>query len=118
MQFLKHFLIRLLIVAVPLTALYFYAQMAFKANRQKEHPTDVGLGIALLLCAVLMVLGIALLTDLIVRIAKKQYTVALSNIPFLLLFLIPILYIACNMSSYCEDCFCNWVIETYKKFNL
>lgn len=114
MDILKNFLIRLLLIALPLIGFYFYSEMAFEANRQKEHPTDVGLGIALLLFFILVLISIGLTVDLIVRIKRKQYKTALTDIPFLMLFSIPILYINCQMGSYCEDCFCSWFFEAFK----
>ncbi len=114
MKTLKAFLIRLLIIGLPLLGLYFYAQMAFEANSKKEHPTDAGLGIAILLFNLLLIIVIGLIVDLIKRLKRKQYNIALTNVPFLLLFSIPILYIHCQMSSYCEDCFCSWFIDFIK----
>jgi purine-cytosine permease-like protein len=85
-------LIRFLIVAVPLLLLYFYAQMAFKANRQREHPTDAGLGIAFLLVFILTALFIGFVADFIKCLRRKQYQTVWIDFGFLLLFTIPILY--------------------------
>ena len=115
MNVLKNFIIRILVVGIPLIGLYYYSQIVFEANRRREHPTDAGLGIALLLFALLLLLSIGLIVDLVIRIKKKEYKIALTNIPFLIIFLIPILYINCQMGDYCEDCFCSWLIEKIKK---
>lgn len=114
MIILKNFLIRLVIIAIPLLGWYFWSEYAFEVNRNKEHPTDVGLGMALVICFLLIVMCVGLLIDFIVRIKNKQYQIAITNIPFLLLFSIPILYINCQFGSYCEDCFCSWFIEFVK----
>lgn len=106
MKITKHIIIRILAVAIPLLLLYFYSEMAFEANRQREHRTDVGLGIAFLLVFILIILMVGFITDSIVRIYKKQYSIALINIPFLLLFLIPVLYISCQFSSEAFYCQC------------
>lgn len=106
MKITKHIIIRILAVAIPLLLLYFYSEMAFEANRQREHRTDVGLGIAFLLVFVLIILMIGFITDSIIRIYKKQYSIALINVPFLLLFLIPVLYISCQFSSEAFYCQC------------
>lgn len=111
--FLKHFLIRLLIISIPLGILYGYSQMAFEANRQKEHTTDVGLGVAIILFFLLCFMAIGLIADFIIRLRTKQKTIALSNLPFLALFSIPILYIHCQMGDYCENCFCSWFINLF-----
>ncbi|WP_312393227.1 hypothetical protein [Chryseobacterium sp.] len=112
MKYFKLFFIRLIIVVIPLSALYFYAQMAFESNRKKEHPTDVGLGIAILLFFILLFLSIGFLIDFIKNILKKEYKIALLNIPFLLFFLLPILYIGCQMTG--SGCFCSWIINVVK----
>lgn len=111
MTIFKLFLKRFLIVAIPLLLLYGYAQLAFETNRKSEHPTDVGLGIALLLGFIFLLFFIGFAIDTIIRIKKKQYRTMLINAVFLLIFLLPILYIKCQMTTYCEECFCRWIIE-------
>lgn len=110
MKLLKAFLLRLMIVVIPLLVLYCYAQIAFKANREKEHPTDAGLGIVVLLAFILIILFVGFLVDLLVRLSRKEYKIALINIPFLIPFIIFIVYIACLMAS--RECFCGWLIDT------
>ena len=114
MKLLKSFCIRFLIISIPLAGLYFFAQTAFENNRKSEHPTDVGLGVAILFAFILIILFGGFFIDLIVKITKKQYDVAFLNTLFLLLFSLPILYISCRMSSYCESCFCSWIIDVFK----
>ena len=106
MKITKHIIIRILAIAIPLLLLYFYSEMAFEANRQLEHRTDAGLGIAFLLVFVLIILLVGFITDSIIRIYKKQYSIALINVPFLLLFLIPVLYISCLFSREAFYCQC------------
>lgn len=107
MKITKHILIRILAVAIPLLLLYFYSEMAIETNRKREHRTDVGLGIAIIFVFVLIILMIGFITDFVIRISKKQYSIAVIDVPFLILFLVPVLYISCQFSSeafYCE-CF-------------
>ena len=115
MKILQKFLVRILIAGVPLIGLYFYSKIAFEANTKREHPTDVGLGIGFLLFAILVLMSFGFIVDFIIRIKNKQYETSLINIPFLIIFSFPILYIKCQMSSYCKDCFCSWIIEIIKK---
>ena len=110
MKLLKAFLIRLLIVAVPLILLYIYSIIALEANRKKEHPTDAAMGIILLLAFILFLLFIGFMFDLIKRLVKKEYKTALINIPFLIPFGVFIVYIGCLMSS--RECLCGWLIKT------
>lgn len=109
MKLNKPILTRLLIVAVPLLGLYGFAQMAFRANRLKEHPTDAGLGIAFLLVFILLILFFGFVVDVILRIKRKQRSLALIDAVFLLLFMIPVLYIGCLIAS--RDCLCKWLID-------
>ncbi|TDQ06238.1 hypothetical protein [Pedobacter metabolipauper] len=110
MKLLKPFLKRFFLVAVPILAVYLFAQMAAKENRRSEHPTDVGLGIAFLLVFIFIVMFVAFIADLIIRIRGKQVSLAWMDAGFLLLFSIPITYIGCLIAS--RDCFCKWVIDT------
>lgn len=112
MKLLKAFAIRLLIVAIPLLLLFLYAQIAFKANREREHPTDVGMGIVILLAFILIFMFIGFTIDIIFRLTKKDYKIALINLPFLIPFAIFIVYIGCLMSS--RECICGWLIDTIK----
>ena len=92
MEIFKSFLKRLLIVAIPLLGLYYFSELAFESNRQKEHPTDVGLGIAIFLFFILFLLFLGFFIDTIIRIVKKDHKTILINVIFLLPFLILILY--------------------------
>ena len=99
MEIFKKFLKRLLIVAIPLLGLYYFSELEFEANRQKEHPTDVGLGIAIFLFFILFFLFLGFAIDTIVRIVKKEHKTVLINIIFILPFLFLILFIATLMSG-------------------
>lgn len=113
MKTLKHFLIRLLIILVPLVGSYFYAQIAFEENRQREHRTDAGFGIAFLLIFFLFILFVGFLFDFIIKLRTKQFKIVWIDLSFLLIFTIPIMYLVCLMTS--RDCFCSWIIETIGK---
>ncbi|MFV0539822.1 MAG: hypothetical protein ACK5MZ_01110 [Aestuariibaculum sp.] len=79
MRPIRHFLARLLIFAILCLVVYLFAQNAIETNSRKVHRGDVGLGIAILIFNVLLVMGITLLIDIIYRIRKKQYAVLLTN---------------------------------------
>ena len=72
--------------------LYFYSEIAIEANRKRKHRADVGLGIAIIF--VLIILMIGFITDFVIRISKKQYSIAVNDVPFLILFLVRVLYIS------------------------
>lgn len=109
MKILKSVLKRLLISGVPFILLYFYSQFAIAANMQREHRTDVGLGIAFLFFFIMIILFIGFMVDLLQRLRRKEYQIAMTDVPFLLAFLFLILYIGCLMTS--RACFCNWMID-------
>lgn len=106
MKITKHILIRILAVVIPLLLLYFYSEMAIEENRKREHRTDVGLGIAILFVFVMIFLIGGFIVDFIVRISKKQYSIAVIDVPFLILFLIQVLYISCQFSGKAFYCKC------------
>lgn len=116
MSLKKHLLIRLLATIVPLLLLYGYAQIAFEANRNREHRTDAGLGIAFLLFFILTILFIGFMIDLIVRYRKKEFKVMLLNLPFLIPLLLFVSYIACLITSRCI--FCEWLIGLMQKIDI
>ncbi|MBO0592503.1 hypothetical protein I2486_13940 [Cellulophaga sp. E16_2] len=107
---LKKIIVRIVIIALPLVTLYAYFLMESEANSRKEHPTDVGLGIAIMLFFILTVLVIGFSIDLIKRLHKKHYKVAFIDLSFLSLFILPILYINCQMGGCCDD-FCDGYIN-------
>lgn len=92
MKIFKFFLKRLLIVTIPLLGLYYYSELAFEANRQKEHPTDVGLGIAVYLFIILFIIFLVFTIDTINRLLKKEYKTLMINMVFLLPIIILIIY--------------------------
>ena len=71
MSLLKNFLIRLFVVIVPILGLYYYSEIAFEANRNREHRTDVGLGMAIFLFFILFFLFVGFTIDIIIRFVKK-----------------------------------------------
>ena len=58
----------------------------------KEHPTDVGLGMAILLTLILVFLFVGFVIDLIVRTRNKQKQIARIDLVFIVLFAVSILY--------------------------
>jgi len=112
MNLFIHFIKRVLIVAIPLVCLYFFSMYSIAENNKKLHKGDVGLGLAILLFFILAILLIGFIIDLIYRLRRKQYKIAWTNVPFLLLFLIPISYIHCQMGGCC-DTFCEWFITLF-----
>ncbi|MCD0490603.1 hypothetical protein LPB86_20365 [Pedobacter sp. MC2016-14] len=110
MKLLKPFLKRFLLIAVPLLVVFIFAKMAIRENRTDHHPTDVGLGIAFLLVFIFIVMFIAFLIDLMIRISRKQASLAWMDAGFLFFISIPITYICCLIAS--RECFCGWLIDT------
>ncbi len=96
-KIVKHFIKKLLLILLPLGGLYILAQISFEENRQSKHPVDAGLGIAILLFFILLILFVIFFIDAIKQYKKKEYELMGITIFFLLLFAIPILKILCLM---------------------
>jgi len=92
MSLIKHLVLRIAVVAIPLLGWYVYSEIAYKANRMKEHPTDVGLGMAILLTLILVFLFVGFVIDLVVRTRNKQKQIARIDLVFIILFAVSILY--------------------------
>lgn len=105
-RIIKHIAKQLLIISIPLGGLYLFAQHAFAENRKREHPTDVGLGIAILLFLILIALFIYFTINSIIKYRKREYKPLIINCVFLTIFTIPILNIHCLMGSelfFCDE---------------
>ncbi|MFN3020282.1 hypothetical protein ACK1KB_04745 [Chryseobacterium sp. TY3] len=107
---LKSFLKRLLLVVIPIIALYLYAQMAFEANSHLEHRTDAGLGIAFMTTGLLLILFQVFLVDIITKIRIKNYNIVKIDAVFLLILSTPIAYLICQITS--RNCFCTSIINS------
>ena len=106
----KAFLLRLLLYVIPIIGLYLFAQLAIEDSRQQEHRTDVGFGIVVVSAMVLAFMSACLVADMLARIVKKEYKIALMDLLFLLPSIIFVIYIGCLMAS--RECFCGWLIDT------
>lgn len=84
--------------------------MASAANGADGRPTDVGLGIAILLFFLFCLLALGFSIDFFKKIYQKEHTIAIIDGVFLLLFSIPILYVHCQMGGCCDP-FCDWIIN-------
>lgn len=92
---IKHIAIQLLIILLPLGGLYLFAQHTFEENSKRQHRTDAGLGIAILLFFILAILFIYFVANTIVKYRKKEYKLLAINCVFLLIFALSILNIHC-----------------------
>lgn len=106
---LKSFLKRLMLIVLPIVALFFYAQIAFEANSQREHRTDAGLGIAFLATGLLFVLLLIFIADFFKKLRLKNYNIVKIDVIFLLILSTPIAYLICQITS--RNCFCTSIIE-------
>lgn len=114
-KIIKHITIQLLIIIIPLGGLYLFAQHIFAENRNREHPTDAGLGIAILLFFILIVLFIYFIVNTFIKYRKREYKLLTINCVFILIFTLPILNIHCLMGGklfFCDD-FLNFIDELF-----
>lgn len=89
---IRPLLLRIAIAVIPLSGWYLYSEMAFKANRIKEHPTDVGLGMVILLFLICIILFVGFAIDFIIRMRSEDKQIANIDLAFIILFAVPILY--------------------------
>lgn len=88
--------IRLLAFIAPLVLLHLYAQNAFEHARTQERHGDAGLGIAILLGFITLILLGAFLIDLIIQIRKRRPLTSLTDAFIVLMLLMPLGWFACN----------------------
>ncbi|WP_075343365.1 hypothetical protein [Tenacibaculum agarivorans] len=97
---------KLLVIVIPLLCLYVYAQLVFAENHKKEHPTDVGLGIAIVLFFILSILVVIFLADVLKHFKQREFVLLAIDVFFLILLCIPVLNIDCLMGGdffFCEE---------------
>jgi hypothetical protein len=80
----------------PLFLLHLYARSAFEYARTQERHGDTGLGIAILLGFMTLVMLGAFLVDFIIQIRKRRPLSYLTSAFIVLLLLMPFGWFACN----------------------
>ena len=88
--------IRLMAFMTPLFLLHLYARNAFEYARTQERHGDAGLGIAILLGFITLVMLGAFLVDFIIQIRRRRPLSYLTSAFIVLLLLMPFGWFACN----------------------
>ena len=88
--------IRLLAFIAPLFFLHLYSRIAFEYASTQEHHGDTGLGIAILLGFLTLIMLGAFSIDLIIQIRKRRTLNYLTDALILLILLMPFGWFACN----------------------
>ena len=88
--------IRFLTFIAPLFLLYLYSQSAVEHARTQERHGDTGLGIAILLGFMTLIMLGAFLVGLIIQIRKRRPHTALADAFIVLMLLMPFGWFACN----------------------
>ncbi len=106
-------LIRLAAFALPLLALLLYARLATAHAAGQTHRGDTGLGIALLLGAValLMLLGFSL--DMLLQLVRGRHWNALTDALVIALLLMPFGWVGCNWFGLQQSTVCRLPIEAF-----
>ena len=88
--------LRLALFVAPFVLLYLYAEHAFEHARTQEHHGDTGLGIAILLFFVAIVMLFGFFIDLLIHAYYRRAAIALVDIALLTLLLSPIGWFSCH----------------------
>jgi hypothetical protein len=88
--------IRLIVFIAPLFLLHLFAQHAFEYASRQEHHGDTGLGIAILLGFVSLILLMGFLVDIVIQIRKKRMLNYLADAFILAMLAMPFGWFACN----------------------
>lgn len=106
-------LIRLAVFLLPLLALLLYARLAVAHAAGQTHRGDTGLGIALLLgaMALLMLLGFSI--DLVLQQVRGRRWNALTDALIIVLLLMPFGWVGCNWFGAQESTICRPPMEAF-----
>ena len=88
--------IRLVAFMTPLFLLHLYSRSAFEYARTQERHGDAGLGIAILLGFITLVMLGAFLVDFIIQIRRRRPLGYLTSAFIVVLLLMPFGWFACN----------------------
>ena len=88
--------IRLVAFMTPLFLLHLYSRSAFEYARTQERHGDAGLGIAILLGFITLVMLGAFLVDFIIQIRRRKPLGYLTSAFIVVLLLMPFGWFACN----------------------
>ena len=98
--------IRLLAFIAPLFFLHLYSRIAFEYASTQEHHGDTGLGIAILLGFLTLIMLGAFSIDLIIQIRKRRTLNYLTDALILLMLLMPFGWFACNWFGFHNSLAC------------
>ncbi|WP_313272500.1 hypothetical protein [Stenotrophomonas sp.] len=106
-------LIRLAAFLLPLLALLLYTRLVAAHAAGQTHRGDTGLGIALLLgvVALLMLLGFSI--DLLLQLVRARHRNALTDAFVIALLLMPFGWVGCNWFGVQQSTVCRLPIEAF-----
>ncbi|KRB03211.1 hypothetical protein [Lysobacter sp. Root690] len=108
--------IRLFLFIAPLYALHLFALNAFEQARRQEHHGDTGLGIAIVLGLVSLMMLLGFFIDFIVQIKRKWPAGYLTDAIILLALLMPFGWFACNWYGLGENVACKLPLAGFGSF--
>lgn len=98
--------VRLLAFVAPLFLLHLYSRSAFEHASTRPHHGDTGLGIAVLLGFLTLLMLGAFLIDVIIQIRKRRTLNYLADACILLMLLTPFGWFACNWFGFHDSSVC------------
>lgn len=108
--------LRLLLFIAPLYLLHLFALNAFEQARRQEHHGDTGLGIAIVLGFVSLMLLLGFFIDFIVQVKRKWPAGYLTDAVILLILLMPFGWFACNWFGLNKNIACKLPLAGFGSF--
>lgn len=105
--------IRIAAFITPLLALLLYARMAVAYASTQQHRGDTGLGIALLLGAVALLMLVGFLVDVVLQLVRRRHWNWITDALILGLLLMPFGWVACNWFGVHESLACRAPISLF-----
>lgn len=105
--------IRIAAFVTPLLALLLYSRMAVAYASTLEHRGDTGLGIALLLGAVALLMLVGFFVDAVLQLVRRRHWNWITDALILALLLMPFGWVACNWFGVHESLACRVPITLF-----
>ncbi|WP_282268691.1 hypothetical protein [Stenotrophomonas sp. PS02298] len=105
--------IRIAAFVTPLLALLLYARIAVAHASTQQHRGDTGLGIALLLGAVALLMLVGFFVDAVLQLVRGRHWNWITDALILGLLLMPFCWVACNWFGVHESLACRVPISLF-----
>ena len=108
--------LRLGLAVAPFVGLYFYALSAFEHAQAQQHRGDTGLGIALLLGMICVLLMLGFGVDLLVQAARKRVAASIASLAIVAVLCVPFGWVGCNWFGLGDNFACMRIMDAFGAF--